>query len=360
MTRPVLPVIKTNVQTLLRRAKWAYTTRHVPVDVPAGIDRRFEQTKSGDVILARIRTIGNHRRLQTRDARYSAFYPDDLVVATVGARYATDQFEGTSVLDADTTADLLAGGGVVGRLQSRNSRTKAPTSLHVLGRLTDRTGHVLNLSNFALKSQARSFPSRIIGVVGTAMNAGKTSAASWLIHGCERAGYPTAGIKLTGTGSFGDTASYRDAGASCVLDFTDAGMASTYMASLDQVRRGFDDLLRTAKATGCRVAIVELADGVTQVETGKLMNEESFASTFDGFILAAGDAMSATGACAWLAERQITPLAVTGTINRAPLDVREFSQNCRIPVFARETLGDPATVSALMTQMSSTQKARIA
>jgi len=360
MMRPLFPVIETNIQKLLHRAKWAYSTRNVPVSKPVGLDRRFDTASAGDVVLARVGKIGSHRRLQTRGGYHSSFFPDDLIVAALGARYATDQFEGTADVTPDAPADLLASGGVIGRVRSPKTGMKAPTRVQILGRLTDGSGRALNLADFALTPKGTDRPDRVIGVIGTAMNAGKTSAASWLIHGCERAGYATAGIKVTGTGSFGDPASYRDAGASCVLDFTDAGLASTYLAPVTVVRSGFDQLLKIAKQDGCEIAVVELADGILQRETAQLLEDPQFTAAFDGFILATTDAMSAMGGLAWLDARGITPLALSGTITQSPLSVAELGQSSQIPVFPRETLGDPAAASALLTRAKTPQSLRIA
>lgn len=342
-------VTETNVRTLLKNAKWAYTTRRVPPKCPCGISRQLDPSNAGDLVLARVLKTGSHRRIQTRDMYHSDLYPDDLIVATLGARFATDQFEGTAECPETRPADLLAGGGIVGSMRVKNAGVKAPTSLHVLGRLTDECGQVLNVSDFAIAPKSTEYPDIILGVIGTAMNAGKTSAASWLIHGLERAGMRAAGIKLTGTGSFGDPASYRDASATAVLDFTDAGLASTYMAPFAEITHAFDQLLKEAHQRGCNIAVVELADSVAQVETGRLLDDQDQVAMFDGFVLAAGDAMAASGALAWLSARNIIPHAISGTICKAPLAVKDLAAQSSVPVFNRETLGDPATISALLT-----------
>jgi molybdopterin-guanine dinucleotide biosynthesis protein len=64
------------------------------------------------------------------------------------------------------------------------------------------------------------------------MNAGKTETAAHIVRGLSLAGYRVGAAKLTGTGAGGDVWSLTDAGASMVLDFTDAGFSSTYLAQL--------------------------------------------------------------------------------------------------------------------------------
>jgi hypothetical protein len=177
------------------------------------------------------------------------------------------------------------------------------------------------------------------------MNAGKTAAAAGLVNGFARLGQRVAAIKATGTGSFGDLGEYEAACAAQVLDFTDAGMASTYRQPLERVIAAIDRLL--AHAADCDVAVVELADGVSQVETAALLSRPEVVARFDGTILAAPEAMAARGGLFWLAERGISPLALTGVITRAPLAAQEAAEATGLPVLCRTALADPATASAL-------------
>ncbi|TIM04375.1 MAG: molybdopterin-guanine dinucleotide biosynthesis protein B, partial [Mesorhizobium sp.] len=93
------------------------------------------------------------------------------------------------------------------------------------------------------------------------MNAGKTLTATSLVRGFKRAGLKVAALKITGTGSGGDTWIVRDAGADIVLDFTDAGFATTYLAPVEMIEKGAFRLLNHAAENGCDVAVIEIADG---------------------------------------------------------------------------------------------------
>ena len=339
--------------------KWAFTTRRVPMQDPVYIEDGLDGVSAGDLLVAKVDRIGSHKRLQTREGRYSRLYAGDLVVAACGARYAIDQFEGVAEL-GDGTSDLLAGGGVIGRVRHRNEKTSAPTRVQVLGRLADKHKRIINLRDHRLERSPIFDRPLVIGVLGSSMNAGKTDAVAGLIHGLVDAGWRTAGIKLTGTGSFGDIHAYLDAGASLAIDFTDAGMASTYLEPLDRIVDAFDALVGEAANSNCKAIVVELADGITQAETAKLLRLPRFVATIDGFLICAPDPMSARASLSWLAERQIAPMAVSGLLTRSSLSVHELDGELDIPILSRETLADPAFASALFHQAQNATRAKAA
>jgi hypothetical protein len=332
--------------TSLARAKWSFSTRRVPKEAVQGLLTDVTGVEAGDLVLARVQRIGSHKRLQTREARHSTLFPDDLVVVACGDRYAVDQFEGRAAL-APEGADLLAGGGVIGLVEARNGRIAAPTRLRPLGLLTGTDGRPVNLRDHALRPRRELRPETVIGVVGSGMNAGKTDAAAWLLRGMMRSGARAAGIKATGTGAFGDLLAYLDAGAAEALDFAETGMPSTYRQPLDRVIEGMDTLLHEAAQRRCDVAVVELADGVTQVETAALLAREDVRARFDGFVFAVADPLSALGGLQALAAHGIRPLALAGLATRAPLAVRELEAAGDHWVLDREGLADPASAAAL-------------
>ncbi len=329
---------------LLAGAKWSFVTRRVRRAEIRLLDTDLVTVQSGDLVLAEVQTIGNHKRLQLSDGRFSALYPKDRIVLACADRFAEDQYEGIAAISPDGS-DLLAGGGVIGHMRSRNGKIKAPTRLSVIGRLANENGRVINVGDFGLPPIRGPKPRHVIGVLGTGMNAGKTAAAAGLVNGFARFGKKVSAIKATGTGSFGDVQAYEAAGAARVLDFTDAGIASTYRQPVEQL----DGSTRTLLAASARndIAIVELADGVNQVETAELLRSPSYRALFDAFVLAAPGALAAQGALHWLEHQaQIRPIALTGLMTQAPLAVAE-AEGLGLPVFSRENLADPATASCL-------------
>lgn len=345
------------VQTIAppSEAKWAFTTRRVPRNAPVGLNKDVAAARPGDLVLGRVDAIGAHKRLQLASGRPSGLYVGDLVVAACGARYAPDQFEGVAAI-SPKGADLLAGGGVLGAMRSRNGRMASPTVVAPLGLLTGADGAAINVAGYALPFQPRpDLPA--IAVVGASMNAGKTTAAASLAHGLTRAGFRVAALKATGTGAFGDYNAYLDAGAAYVADFVDAGMASTYMEPPERIAQATDALLAGAAEAGCDLAIVELADGVYQRETAALLAEPGFRDVFSGFLYAVGDALAAKGGTDVLSRLGVRPAGLTGLIGRSPLAISEAEAATGLEVLTRETLLDPASATAILNRMTASPEA---
>ncbi|MEM9785465.1 MAG: DUF1611 domain-containing protein [Pseudomonadota bacterium] len=341
MTNP--SSIQMTFQQPAAHAKWSFVTRRVNREEAIRLLPHPDEAGNGDLILAEVTQIGSHKRLQLSDGRFSPLWPGDRIVVACADRFAADQFEGHARLK-DGGADLLAGGGVAGEVISKNGRIARATRLSVVGRLAGPEGTALNLSNYSLPAIKPRQAPLLIGVLGTGMNAGKTAAAAGLVNGFARLGKRVAAIKATGTGAFGDVHEYEAAGAAQVLDFTDTGMASTYRQPLDRVQSAIDLLI--SHAADCEVGVIELADGVSQVETAALLSQPNWAARFDGLVLAAPDAMAAQGGLAWLGARGLTPIALSGLMTRAPICVAE-AEATGLPVFDRHVLADPATASAL-------------
>lgn len=330
------------------QAKWAFSTRRVVRQDAVGLDPDVAAARPGDLVLARVERIGSHKRLQLATGAHSDLWDGDLVVAACGDRYAADQFEGRGEIDPEG-CDLLAGGGLLGRLEARHARVSPPTRLVPLGRPTDRKGAALSLGRYARPRPAPARPAAVIGVVGSGMNAGKTTAAAALIRGLCAAGLRTAGLKATGTGAFGDLQAYEAAGAAYAADFGEDGLASTYRAPASRIVDALDALLGHAAAEGCGAAVIEIADGLLQPETAAFLGGPG-AARVDGWIYAAGDALSALGGLEVLGRAGIRPMALSGLLTRSPLSVREAEASTGAWVLSRDDLSDPAPAAALLSE----------
>jgi hypothetical protein len=330
-------------------AKWAFTTRRVRREDCAGLAPDVEAARPGDLILAAVDRVGAHKRVQLTTGRPSDLWAGDLVVAACGDRYAVDQFDGVGAIDADG-CDLLAGGGVLGRMISSHGRMAPATRLQPIGRLIDAAGAPVALGRYARPKPSPARPDTVIVVLGSGMNAGKTTAASALVRGLSTAGIATAGLKATGTGAFGDLNAYVDAGAAFVADFTDCGLASTARQPLERIETILDDLLAHAAAARCAAAVVEIADGLLQPETAALLKSPRNAARFDGALFAAGDALSALGGQATLERFGVRLLALTGLLTRAPLAVAEAEAATGAWTLGRDALADPAAATALLAE----------
>lgn len=324
--------------TRIDRTKAAFTTRRVPLSEASSLltDRA---PQPGDVVLAQVTSLGQHRHLQLTTGRRAKLYVGDEVIVAYGNRYAPDQFEAW-LPETLGACQLVAGGGLAAQVRARHSAMKAATGLDVLGILADREQRPLNLRRWALPKLAWEGERPLtLAVMGTSMNAGKTHTVASLAQGYVVAGKRVGVAKVTGTGAGGDFWAVADVGVVQVLDFTDAGHASTYGVSLSELIDILTTLVHQLYHAGAEVVLLEVADGLLQQETAALMASPMFAEALDGLIFAAGDAMGASAGASLLQFYDLPLLGVSGALTQSPLAVQEAAAVTGLPVWTAQTLG---------------------
>ncbi len=328
------------------RAKRAFTTRRVPADDMLTLLRGDVAPRTGDLVLASVREIGKHKKIEKPNGRRALMMPGDEIIVCYGNRYAPDQFEAL-IPDDLSPCDLVAGGGIASKEVCRHDRMIEPTRIAPLGLIGDAEGKRLNLRRYAVKRCERQRSITTILVAGTAMNSGKTFSAASLVRGLKSSGYRVAGIKSTGTGSGGDLWQMKDMGADMVLDFTDAGFASTYKVPADAIEAGVLGLIDHAARHRCQFAVVEIADGLQHEETATLLRSDRLHKRSLGLLFAAYDSMGAkAGVEALLLERH-NVLAISGQLTRSPLAIRETKAALGCPVYTPFELQSGALVSKI-------------
>ena len=228
--------------------------------------------------------------------------------------------------------------GVIGEVQSRNSRMLAPTRVTVLGRAVDRDGRPVNTlahPRLVPKAVAKSRPrAQMILVVGTSMNAGKSTVAASLCWALTTMGHNVRASKLTGTASLREILQMSDAGARSVSDFSYLGYPSTHLLAERELLRIFDTLDLKIANNPRNHWIVEVADGLLQRETALLLASPLLRDRVDRLILCATDSFGALGAIQTLSDRYgLVPDAVSGLIANSPLGVRELTDNAAVATF---------------------------
>jgi hypothetical protein len=304
--------------------------------------------RSGDVVMAKVIRLGHHRKLELPEGRRAALHIGDEILIAYADRYAPDQFESHVPGDLMRT-HLVASGGIASTMLSRSAGARHPTEVVPVGLVGDRQGRPLNVADFALQPvpTTRERP-RTVAVIGTSMNSGKTTTIQYFVHGLSRAGVRTGVTKVTGTGSGGDYWVMLDAGAHAVFDFTDAGLASTYRQPMARVEQVFVELTDQLTEAGCEIAFVEVADGVYQRETRRLIASDAFRSRIDAVVFAAADASGADAGVRHLRSIGLDVVAASGRLTRSPLATREAREILELPVLDVAGLGDAATVAPLL------------
>lgn len=327
-------------------AKRAFSTRRVLPERMRTLITGKLQPEAGDLVLARVNQIGKQTKLELTDGRRAHMFPGDEIIVSFGNRYAPDQYE--AVIGPDLSpCDLVAAGGIAGIEISRHQRMLPPTSITPVGLIGGEDGTRLNLRQFAVEAGNHLPEIPAILSLGTSMNAGKTLTATSLVRGLKRLGFSVAALKVTGTGAGGDMWIVRDAGADIALDFTDAGFGTTYLTPVPEIESATYRLMNHAAAQGCEIAVIEVADGLQQLETAQLIRSEAIRRISLGVVFAAYDAMGAKYGVDVLREAGHAVLAMSGRLGRSPLGVREAEAATGLRVYSPYELQEGALIPAI-------------
>lgn len=335
----------------LKSAKKAYTTRYFAEAVeadPHGYFLRQGTPKVGDLVLAKVVKLGSHLRLESPESRRQSMFVGDEIVVAYGNRYAPDQFLAEVPSDL-RECQLVAGGGVAGTVLEQHAGMKPATVIQPVGLVATRD-RVVNLKDLvpapAATPPAGERPT-VIAVLGTSMNSGKSTTVGSVINGLAGAGFRVAAGKATGTGSGNDPRLFSDAGAAPVLDFTDFGHPTTFQLDYGTIRNLLLQLIDRLSAAGPDVVVVEIADGVYQAETARLLSDPVFHEAVDQVVFAAADALGATAGVELLQRNGVTVAAVTGLLTASPLAAQEARGVLDVPVIKTGDLTDPEVARRL-------------
>ena len=318
--------------------KFAYNTSRIDHSRIQTLLQGRLKPRAGDLVLAQIVEMGQHNRLDLPEGRRSHLFLGEEVVVCYGNSYVPDQYEAV-VPHSLEVCSLVSTGGIAAKMLSYHDEMKMPTSLKPIGLLGDANGDAINLSQVSLQrtNHGRQRPFTI-AVAETGMNAGNTISAAYLTRGLSRSGLSVGAARVTGTGTGNYIWHMKDAGAKAVLDITDAGLPSTYLAPAGEVLKVFSTLSSTLGCSGLDVLVLEVAGGIFQKETSELLKSELLKSAVDAFLFAAGDSMGALAGVKWLQDNALPVVAITGSVTRSPLAVRELRAVNELPILDCEGL----------------------
>lgn len=310
----------------------------------------------GDVAVFEVISIGKHKSIQNTEGLTSTLFPNDHFLATFGTRYASNQFEGYLPTEPQLTYDILGQGGVVGTLHSSHSSFKGvgSTKVRLVGYAVNEHNDVINTRYHGLVKEtfkpSLSKPYQVYLSVGASMDSGKTTTAAYFSRGITLAEKRVAYMKLTGTVHNKDRRLVKDCGAVASVDFSMCGYPSTFTCSTDEVLDIYATLIKQVELVEPDVVVVEIADGLLQTETAKLLKEQIFMQQVDGVILSCPDSLSVMGGMATLASFGIEPVMISGLATASPLMVREIERIAPIPVYGLHELVDSDKIAHLISQ----------
>ncbi len=332
----------------LRRAKKSYNARELwnhlketngdGYHLVRGTD---VEPQPGDFVLARVTTIGQHKRLESHSSRRRHLFHGDEIIVAYGNRYAPDQFLAEVPRNLNYT-NLVAAGGMAGRVIDKHASILPATVIEPLGLIADSEG-IINMKRLAparvrpwrdalAEFEALAQRPTVFMVFGSSMNSGKSTTVGCLVNGLSNAGKIVNAGKATGTGAGNDAGLFNDAGADRVMDFTDFGLGSTFKLSFEQVKDMVFSIVATLAEDSPDVVVVEIADGIYQGETSSLVNDADFRALTDKVLFACGEALSAAAGTALLREAELPLVAVSGRLTASPLVTSEAREVVDVPI----------------------------
>lgn len=341
----------------MKRIKKGIAIPSAAYTVPSRLIKSYQPlTKKpvvGDVIYGMVSHIGEHSSLENKSGRIHMIHNGSLGIFVYGNRYAPDYFEGVLPSKYEEEVDLLARSGLIGQVKTKNAMKKDPTRIKVLGYVCDSAGKPINTIDYPVlrpKLTEKKKPrAKLILVCGTAMNSGKSMAATACCWSLSAEGYTVRGTKVTGTASLKDILNMNDAGADHYADFTHLGYPSTYMLSQEQLEDIFNKMDLKYANNPKNYWVVEFADGILQRETAMLLQSEVVRSRIHRLIFCAGDAFGAIGGLDVLKEKfNLVPDAISGVCSSSPLHLRELAEFTNLPVF-NSANADVKQLNALLT-----------
>ncbi|MEX1026282.1 MAG: hypothetical protein WD226_14505 [Planctomycetota bacterium] len=294
----------------------------------------------GTLVACRVRTAKTrYNTLEDPHGRMVPLYPGDVIAGALGRREALFGYSGhvPEVVRVGDTLQLLNLGGVIGVGAEASPSHGAPFELEALGSILEfplldrRVGRPASVRGAALRPRALpATPPPLVALVGTCMDAGKTTAAAALIGGLVRHGLSVAAGKLTGVSLQRDVMQMADAGAARIASFTDFGVVTTSSTNVVEAAHSLVAHLADEEPD---VIVLELGDGLLgPYGVRELLADPELARAWSVLILCAQDPVGAYGARALLAERFGLAIDVlSGRVTDTPVG----------RAFARDELGIP-------------------
>jgi hypothetical protein len=296
----------------------------------------------GTVVAGRVLNAKtSYNTLEDVHGRMVQLHPGDLIAGALGHRDALYGYSGKvpeSVRPGDTL-DLLNIGGVIGTGATASPGIGEPFHVEVLGAVLDfphvgkRVGVPANVAQAALPAAA--LPSKlppIIVLIGTCMDAGKTTAASVIIGELARSGRRIAAGKLTGVSLRRDVLAMADCGADPVAVFTDFGVVTTSEVSALPAARS---MLAHLSESEPDLIVLEMGDGLLGTYgVHGLLADQALRRGLTAVVMCAQDPVGAWGARALLRERYGLEVDVyCGRVTDTAVGVRFCNERLETPAF---------------------------
>lgn len=200
------------------------------------MNRNFEVEKqpkstweNGDYVVAQVSSRPPYKaRIEAPNGRKIEPLEGEYVVGAFGKRRATRGLVGNweDVDEENGIMHVLGGGGIMGKATSLSPMKGKPIPLEYGGHVI-LDGSKSTMEDFVEHVESASLSTPVILVLGTSMSSGKTMSGRVLVRALNEMGLSPISCKLAGSGHYHDVLSMRDAGATAIYDFVDAGLPTT-------------------------------------------------------------------------------------------------------------------------------------
>ena len=316
--------------------KVASSTAHCAVESPVTVSP-YVVAQHGYVIAVRaLDEKDQYDEVECQDGVFRHIKEGDVLACTLGGRQALKGYSGRvprHIAPGDTL-NVLNLGGLVGECTSTHPNLGPALPVEVIGAVMvqrdDQWVHA-RIQEDALEMVHRletSVP--IVNVSGTAMDTGKTKAASIIVEGLSEMGLRVGAAKLTGASLMRDVRRMQEHGATAVSTFTDAGIACTVEDAMTPIAKGVIHHLNETEDLD--VIVTEMGDGfVGYYGVDDLLTDMELQSFIASHIVAAADLSGAWAAETTFRERYHTDItAVTGPVTDNDVGRRYIKQKLGI------------------------------
>ena len=301
--------------------------------------------EAGTVVACRVLNAKTaYNTLEDVHGRMVTLHPGDVIAGALGHRDALYGYSGhvPASVNVGDELQLLNLGGVIGTGAEATPQNGEPFRLEVLGSvlefpyLATRVGVPANIARAALPHA--SMPGAIDGLpplivlVGTCMDAGKTTAAAVLISELTHRGQRVAAGKLTGVSLRRDILAMKDCGAEPVAIFTDFGVVTTNEANA--VAAAHSSIAYLAQSEPDLI-VLEMGDGLLGTYgVRSLLGNRAIASSIASVVLCAQDPVGAWGGQRVLEEEyRLDVDVVSGRVTDTPVGRRFCADKLGVPAF---------------------------
>ena len=310
--------------------KIASVTQRLQLDRSAVLTEDIPAAE-GTVIAARVLNAKTrYNTLEDVHGRMVTLHPGDVIAGALGHRDALYGYSGhvPAQVEPGDTLQLLNLGGVIGTGAVTSPETGEPFALEVLGCVLEfpyvgkRVGVPARIARGALPSEPLpgTLPP-VVCLLGTCMDAGKTTAAAAIIGELSRGGQRVAAGKLTGVSLRRDVLHMADCGAVATAVFTDFGVVTTSEQNALPAARSLVAHLADADPD---VIVLEMGDGLLGTYgVHALLSDAELRGKLTATVLCAQDPVGAWGAQSLLRDRYGMEVdAVCGRVTDTPVGVR--------------------------------------